>query len=82
MRWDKEMATKADLEAWVYNAVKLSGGEASVIEVAKQIWKDHEQELRGSGDLFYSWQYDMRWTAQNLRGAGKLAFSGRKWATK
>ncbi|SDW39046.1 hypothetical protein SAMN05444006_10397 [Allgaiera indica] len=35
-----------------------------------------------SGDLFYTWQYDMRWAAQNLRGAGKLVLSGRNWALK
>lgn len=53
-----------------------------MIDVAKHIWANHEDELKRSGDLFYSWQYDMRWAAQNLRGAGQLTLLGRKWAAK
>ncbi|NGM44687.1 hypothetical protein G5B31_03975 [Rhodobacter sp. SGA-6-6] len=76
------MATKADLENWVIEAIRATGGEASIVEVAKYIWANFRKELEGSGDLFYTWQYDMRWAAQNLRGATKLTFSGRKWALK
>jgi hypothetical protein len=65
------MATKSDLVDWVYDALKSSGGEASVVEVAKHIWSNHESELRQSGDLFFTWQYDMRWAAQHLRDTGK-----------
>lgn len=32
----------------------------------------HEQELRDAGDLFFSWQYDLRWAAQALRNEGEL----------
>jgi hypothetical protein len=31
------------------------------------LWKKHEPELRKSGDLFYTWQYGMRWAATELR---------------
>ncbi|MDE3079360.1 MAG: hypothetical protein KGI94_04975 [Paracoccaceae bacterium] len=76
------MATKADLEMWVLEAVKKHGGEASVLTVAKEIWANHANELKASGDLFYTWQYDMRWAAQNLRSAGNLTLNGRNWALK
>ncbi len=30
----------------------------------------HAIELRSSGDLFYTWQYDIRWAATTLRKEG------------
>ena len=67
------MATKQDLQDWVLEAVKAEGGSAGPVAVARQIWQQHEHDLRQSGDLFYTWQYDMRWAAQVLRDGGKLA---------
>ncbi len=48
------------------------GGKGRVLEVCKFIWRKHENDLRASGDLFYTWQYDVRWAAQKLRDTGKL----------
>jgi hypothetical protein len=64
------MATKTTLQAWVLEAIP--GGSAQPIDVAKHIRSNHEAELRISGDLFFTWQYDMRWAAQRLRDAGRL----------
>jgi hypothetical protein len=36
------------------------------------VWKNHENELRRSGDLFFTWQYDIRWTATQLRKEGVM----------
>lgn len=66
------MATKRDLDDWVIEVVTAAGGSARPIDVAREVWARHEQELRASGDLFYSWQYDLRWAAQRLRDAGRL----------
>jgi hypothetical protein len=66
------MATRADLEDWVAAAVKANGGKAGIVPIAKHIWDNHETELRGSGDLFYTWGYDIRWAGQRLQKAGKL----------
>lgn len=66
------MANKGDLQSWVRDALNSLGGSAPLIEVAKQIWKNHEIELRGSNDLFFSWQYDMRWAANRLRRTGVM----------
>ncbi|GHG82070.1 hypothetical protein [Pseudodonghicola xiamenensis] len=74
------MNNREDLQTWVLDAVIESGGEASVLDVAKKIWTSHETELRCSGDLFFTWQYDMRWAAQKLRASGKLTLNGRKWS--
>jgi hypothetical protein len=76
------MSKQETLIPWVYQAVKDAGGEASVIEVAKYIWKNHRPELEKS-DLLYTWQYDMRWAAQKLRDQKKFsstaAQGSRKW---
>jgi hypothetical protein len=62
----------------VLEAVHGRGGEASVLEVAKDIWTARARDLEASGDLFFTWQYDMRWAADRLRKAGKLRLSGRE----
>ena len=61
------MASRLELQDWVTEALKAQGGAASIVEVAIHIWANHENELRASGDLFYTWQYDMRWASTRLR---------------
>lgn len=64
------MATKIDLKNWVKEAIEDFDGKATIIEISRHIWNNHEVELRNSGDLFYTWQYDMRWGAYHLRKEG------------
>ena len=66
------MATRADLVRWVEEAIQANNGHATIVEVAKAIWARHSDELEQSGDLFFTWQYDMRWAAQKLRHLGRL----------
>ncbi len=66
------MRSDADLEEWILAALRANKGAASIVDIAKHIWENHETELRQSGDLFYTWQYRMRWAAQRLQHAGKL----------
>ena len=61
------MAKKEDLTTWVHQALRELGGEAHHVEVAKWVWNNREDELRKSGDLFFTWQYDLRWAAFKLR---------------
>lgn len=61
------MSNKQVLQAWVVDALQELGGSGSVVEVSKCIWERHHDDLEQSGDLFYTWQYDLRWAAQNLR---------------
>ena len=74
------MATRGDLKQWVVDALKAQGS-STVAEIAKHIWQNHEAELRQSGDLFYTWQYAMRWEDQKLQKEGKLLkkAKGRRW---
>lgn len=61
------MAKKHDLKEWIVDALKEAGGSLSYVLIAKRLWEKHELELRASGSLFYTWQYDMRWAANQLR---------------
>ncbi|MBF7081700.1 hypothetical protein IT084_01715 [Desulfallas sp. Bu1-1] len=64
------MANKFDLQNWLIEALKEYGGRATIVEVCKYIWQHYEDELRNSNDLFYTWQYDIRWAATELRRQG------------
>ena len=65
------MITRDDLGTWVLDALKQYGGRAKLLDVSKHIWAAHESELRDSGDLFFKWQYEVRWAAQRLRNQGR-----------
>ena len=67
-----EMATKHDLIDWTIASIRERGGAAHHIQIAKDIWDAYEDELRRSGDLFYTWQYDLRWAGHALRQRGVL----------
>jgi hypothetical protein len=66
------MAMKCDLETWVFDALKALGGSAKLVDVSKKIWEMHKGELEVSGPLFYTWQYDTRWAANQLRRKGLM----------
>ncbi len=54
------------------HALRELGGAGTIVQVSEIVWRDHQHELEGSGDLFYTWQYDIRWAAQYLRDNGFL----------
>lgn len=55
------------------------GGRGWPKDVAKYVWHKYEDALRESGDMLYTWQYDLRWAAQSLRDTGVLkAVDGRR----
>ena len=73
------MATRDDMMDWVIECLKSRGGKGWPKDVAKYIWENHEDQLRDSGNLLYTWQYDVRWAAQKLRNTGVLtAVHGRR----
>ena len=77
------MATNDHLKIWIIQALNALG-PAQVPRIAQHIWENHEAELRVSGDLFYTWQYAMRWAGQVLQQEGKLTKNGpnRTWVLK
>jgi hypothetical protein len=66
------MANKHALGAWIVEALSANGGRASLLAVSRHVWTNHETELKESGDLFYTWQYDLRWAANGLRASNVM----------
>jgi hypothetical protein len=66
------MATKHDLGTWIVEALRAERGSASLVSICRHVWDHHETDLRASGDLFFTWQYDIRWAATELRHGGVL----------
>lgn len=64
--------TKKDLKTFIVNALQAKNNKAKLLDVCKFIWTNYEVELRNSGDLFFTWQYDVRWAATQLRKEGVL----------
>ena len=61
------MTSRLDLQEWVIRALKAHGGTGTIVQVARYIWANYRRELEASGDLFFTWQYDMRWACTRLR---------------
>jgi hypothetical protein len=78
---ERVTTTNDKIKLWVLDALKACGGSARVPEIAQHIWDNHEAELRSSGDIFYTWQYAMRWAGQVLQKEGRLSKNreGRTW---
>ena len=66
------MATRESMKDWVISALKMYNGKAWPKDVAKYIWLNYEEQIRNSGSLLWTWQYDARWAAQSLRNEGIL----------
>lgn len=64
------MINREDLCNWLIKALKANNGSASIVEICKYVWENCQNELRSSGDLFFTWQYDIRWAATQLRKKG------------
>ena len=61
------IANRIDLEDYITEALKELSRSAPIAEVCKVVCDKHGKELKGSGDIFYTWQYDIRWVAHRLR---------------
>lgn len=68
---DKKIPRK-HYKYWIYDALRALGGRGDLVQVNKQIWKQHQDEIKKSGDSFYNWQYEVRWAGSELRKEGML----------
>ncbi|WP_152657082.1 hypothetical protein [Oceanobacillus sp. CFH 90083] len=64
------MMHKDELQCLVKEALESANGSANIVKVSEYIWNHYEKELKESGNLFYTWQYDIRWAANELRRKG------------
>ena len=65
------MIRREILTHWVVEALQELGGKGRLLDVCKTVWAKHKFELESSGDLFFTWQYDIRWAATSLRSKRK-----------
>lgn len=63
---------RQDLPSKLEITLRLIGGKGTIVEVCETFWNKYQEELRNSGDLFYTWQYDIRWAATELRKSKKM----------
>lgn len=64
--------TRENLPDLLYDTIFQLGGSASILEVCKLFWNSYRSDLEISGDLFYTWQYDIRWAATELRKTKRM----------
>lgn len=63
---------RSDLPNLLYNLISSLGGSAKVIDIFKAFWIAYQTDLKNSGNLFYTWNYDIRWAATELRKSGRM----------
>ncbi|GLK81722.1 hypothetical protein [Methylopila turkensis] len=68
---------REDFKKPVVDAIRLNGGRATIVQIAKYIWDNYETDIRAAGDVLYTWQYEMRWAGQALVDEGKISKTGR-----
>lgn len=61
-----------DLPDILYSSIKALGGQTDIINACRYVWEHYHADLENSGDLFYTWQYDIRWAATELRKTGRM----------
>ena len=66
------MTHDALLRSWIVESLQVSGPTASPLTVAKGVWIRHEQDLRATADLLFTWQLDLRDTAEAMAAEGSL----------
>mgnify|MGYP001183482576 FL=1 len=57
---------------WVEEALKALGGSATILEISRYVWDNHEHDIRNEGDLLYEWQHELRWAGDLLRREGLI----------
>ena len=58
---------KEDLPDKLIEVLKALGGRGTILEICKKFWEINGKYLDERNDLFYTWQYDIRWAATELR---------------
>lgn len=66
------MSAKQHLGEWIVEALQAYGGSGALVDVCKYVWEHHQADLIAAGPLFYTWHYDIRWAATQLRTSGTL----------
>lgn len=64
---------RSDFEPLIIAALQTFPGQSAKLwQVCEHIWINHGQRIMRSGNLLYTWQYDVRWAADKLRKDNRL----------
>lgn len=63
---------RTDLPDILYDSIRNLGGKTTIVDVCKYVWSHYGSELENSGNLFFTWQYDIRWAATELRKTKRM----------
>jgi len=58
---------RKDLPDILYDIIDKLGGRAQMMDIFKSFWAKYKHELKETDDMFYTWNYDIRWAATQLR---------------
>ncbi len=61
-----------DLPDLLYSTIKDLGGKASMMDIFRKFWEDYASKIPHNEDMFYTWNYDIRWAATKLRKEGRM----------
>ena len=64
--------SRKDLPDILYNIIKELGGRASMMDIFKKFWSKYKHQIKETDDIFYTWNYDIRWAATYLRKHGRM----------
>lgn len=64
--------TRKDLPNILYQIIYELGGSAEMIDIFKSFWSKYKNVLKETDDIFYTWNYDMRWAATQLRKDNRM----------
>jgi hypothetical protein len=63
---------KEELPELLYLLLIEMGGKAKLIDIFKAFYSKYESQLKKSGDLYYTWNYEIRWAATKLRKENRM----------
>ncbi len=66
------LINRNSIQDLLIEALENNSGSANIVTIRKYVWKFYEMDLRKSGNFFYTWQYDIRWAATQLRDSGRI----------
>jgi len=61
---------KEELVKLLEDALIANGGSGNIVQLCRWVWEHQIQHLSKNDNLFYTWQYDIRWAATKLRRMG------------
>ncbi|MCU0104998.1 hypothetical protein N7603_04945 [Acholeplasma vituli] len=73
----KSTLSREDLNRILILLLKELDGSGTIIEICRLFWKKYGHNISQNEDIFYTWQYDIRWSASVLREQGILKLSSR-----